>query len=115
MDFYSGRLMLVILIDDGRPRKTNDWDEIVVTFRARNFDHAFARAVEIGRTHETEYKNFKQQRVRWAFVQVMALDYVGKRVDGAEVASRMFRRRSKVAIPFSEKFRPEDSEPSQSF
>jgi hypothetical protein len=35
VNFYSARLLLVILVDDGRPRKTQTWDEIVVTFRAR--------------------------------------------------------------------------------
>jgi hypothetical protein len=43
VDFYSARLLLVILVDDRKPRKTNTWDEIVVTFRARDLDHAFTR------------------------------------------------------------------------
>lgn len=115
VNFYSARLLLVILIDDGRPRQTHTWDEIVVTFRARDFVHAFMRALEIGRSHETEYENCDHRRVRWALVEVMTLDCVGRRVDGAEVASRLFRRRSKAAIPFDMRFRPEDSTPSQSF
>ncbi|WP_165247229.1 DUF4288 domain-containing protein [Paludisphaera soli] len=114
MNFYSARLLLVILIDD-RPRRTNTWDEIIVTFRARDFAHAFARALEVGRSHETEYENLRRQRVRWALVEVLTLDFVGRRVDGAEVASRMFDRRSKEAIPFDTQFRPEESTPSQSF
>jgi hypothetical protein len=115
VNFYSARLLLVILIDDGRPRKTHTWDEIVITFRARDFAHALSRAVEIGRSHETEYLNCDHHRVRWALVEVTTLDRVGKRVDGAEVASRLMRRRSKTAIPFDAQFHPEDSSPSQSF
>jgi len=113
--FYSARLLFVVLVDDGRPRKTHTWDEVVVTFRARDFDHAFARALEIGRSHETEYLNSDHRKVRWAFVRVENLDHVGKRLDGAEVASRLARRRSKTAIPFGTQFRPEDSTPAQSF
>ena len=114
-NFYGARLLLVILIDDGRPRQTHTWDEIIVTFRARDFAHAFTRALEIGRSHETEYENSDHRRVGRALVEVLTLDCVGRRVDGAEVASRLFRRRSKTAIPFDMRFRPEDSTPSQSF
>ena len=95
MTFFSARLLLVVLVNDGRPRKTHTWDEVVVTFRARDCDHAFGRALEIGRSHETEYLNADEQRVRWAFVAVENLDVVGRRLDGAEVASRLTRRRSK--------------------
>jgi hypothetical protein len=115
VNFYSARLSFVVLVDDGQPRKTHTWDEIVVVFRARDFDHAFSRALEIGRSHETEYLNCDQQRVRWALVEVENLDFVGKRVDGAEVASRLSRRRSKKEIPFDAQFHPEESHPSQSF
>jgi hypothetical protein len=86
-----------------------------VVFRARDFVHAFARALEIGRTHETEYLNSQKRKVRWALVRIDAVDRVGRRLDGAEVASRLSRRRSREAIPFDYVFRPEDSEPGQSF
>lgn len=115
MNFYSARLSLVVLVDDGQPRKTHTWDEVVVTFRARDFEHAFVRALELGRSHETEYLNADGQRVRWALVEVENLDLVGRRVDGAEVASRLKCRRSKSAIPFDTLFRPEQSRPSESF
>ena len=115
MNFYSARLLLVILVDDEKQRKTNTWDEIVVTFRARDFDHAFRRALEIGRSHEVEYWNVRNQRVRWALVGIENLDHVGRRLDGAEVASRLKRRRTKSPIPFSQRFHPEKSEPAQSF
>jgi hypothetical protein len=115
VNLYSARLLFVVVVDDRRPRKTHTWDEIVLIFRARDFDHAFSRALEIGRSHETEYLNCDQQKVRWALVEVENLDFVGKRADGAEVASRLSRRRSKRAIPFGKKFQPEKSKPSQSF
>ena len=115
MNFYSARLLFVILVDDGHPRKTHTWDEIIVVFRARDFNHAFSRALEIGRTHEAEYLNCKNQKVRWSLVEVENLDFVGKRVDGEEVASHLSRRRSKKVLPFQIEFHPEDSKPAQSF
>ncbi|MBX9580059.1 MAG: DUF4288 domain-containing protein [Gemmataceae bacterium] len=115
MNFYSARLLLIILVDDPRPRKTHTWDEIVITFRARDFDHAFSRALAIGRSHETEYLNFQGRKVRWALVEVVTLDLVGRRIDGREVASRLHPRRSKSPIPFDTRFRPEASKPGQSF
>ncbi len=115
MNFYSASLSLVILIDDSRPRKSHLWDDIVIVFRARDFEHAFARALHIGRSHETEYVNFQKQKVRWALVKVETLDFVGKRVDGSEVASRLRRRRSSDTISFETVFRPEESKPTQSF
>ena len=82
---------------------------------ARDFAHAFSRALEIGRSHEVEYLNCKGRKVRWALVEVENVDLVGKRADDAEVASRLSRRRSKKAIPFGTEFHPEASEPLQSF
>jgi murein tripeptide amidase MpaA len=113
--FYSARLLLIILIDDGRPRKSNTWDEIVVMFRARDFKHAFERALQIGRSHEAEYRNFKGEKVRWALVEVVKLDLVGRKVEGREVASHLRTRRSKKPIAFSTTFHPEQSDPGQSF
>ena len=115
MNFYSARLSFVILVDDKRPRKTHTWDDVVVVFRAPDFDQAFAKLLEIGRSHETEYLNSEQQKVRWALVRVEGLDLVGKRIDGTEVASQLSRRRSKKAIPFHTRFYPERSRPSVSF
>ena len=115
MDFYSARLLVICLVDDGRPRKTNMYDESVVVFRARDFDDALKRALEIGRACETEYENEKGQKVRWALVKIANLDRVGRKVDGKEVASHLHDRRSQEPIPFDQRFEPERNEPSQSF
>ena len=115
MGFYSARLLYIILVDDGRSRKRNHYDESVVVFRARDFDHAMERSLEIGRANEITYKNDKDQNVRWALVEVVNLDEVGRKVDGAEVASELHYRTSKVAISPRRRFRPEKSKPSESF
>src|SRR5437899_9795378 len=89
MHFYSARLLFIILVADGAGRKRNHYDDSVIVFRARNFDHAFKRALKLGRARETAYKNDKGQRVRWALVKIWNLDWVGPKVDGKEVASHL--------------------------
>ncbi len=114
MDFYSARLNFIVLVE-GRPRKTHTWDESIITYRARDYEHAVRRALEIGRSHETEYLNHRGRKVRWALVQVENVDFVGRRLDGVEVASRLDRRRSEEAVPFGRRFRPVSKKPHRSF
>jgi hypothetical protein len=115
MDYYSSKLLFAILVDDGRPRRRNHYDESVVLFRARNFDHAFQRALALGRAAEHRYKNGSGRNVRWALVEISTLDHVGRRLDGQEVASRLHDRTSRIPVPFSARFRPKKSRPIQSF
>lgn len=73
------------------------------------------RALELGRAREATYGNDKQQVVRWALVQVVNLDWVGRKVDGAEVASNLHYRTTKTPVSPRKQFLTENSEPSQSF
>lgn len=114
MKFYSARLLYIILIDNQRSRRRNDYDETVVLFRANDFDHAFKRALELGRAAETRYVNDRGQTVRWALVEVVTLDCVGPSVEGREVASKLHVRTTLKPVPFSTRFRPERSRPNQS-
>jgi hypothetical protein len=115
LEFYSARLLFVILVDDGRPKKRNHFDESVVVFRALNFRDAFKRALKLGRSHETDCQNDKNQRVRWALVDILTLDWVGKRIDGKEVSSKLHYRTQPNPIPPDKKFQPERAKPAQSF
>ena len=115
MDFYSARLLFIILVADGAGRKRNHYDESVIVFRAKDYGRAFKRALELGRAQETDYKNDKGQRVRWALVEVRSLDSVGPKVDGKEVASVLHYRTSRERISPSHIFHPERSKPEQSF
>jgi hypothetical protein len=115
MHFYSARLLFIILVADGPGRKRNHYDASVIVFRARDFDHAFQRALQLGRGRETDYKNDKGQRVRWALVDIVNLDWVGRTVDGQEVASALHYRTSRKRIPPGRIFHPERSKPEGSF
>jgi hypothetical protein len=115
MDFYSARLLFVILVADGPGRKRNHYDDSIVVFRAKDFGHAFKRALQLGRKRESDYKNDRGQRVRWALVKILNLDHVGRTVDGKEVASSLHYRTSREQIPPSRTFHPERSKPEGSF
>lgn len=114
MHYYGARCLYVILVDDGRARRRNDFDESVMVFRARDFDHAFERALELGRAQEVGYQNDRGHAVRWALVEVLTLDHIGRRLDGCEVASKLQARTAPQPIPFKKRFRPENSRPGQS-
>lgn len=115
MDYYSARILFVILVAEGPGRKRNHYDESVIVFRARDLSHAFKRALQLGRKFETDYKNDNGQRVRWALTNILSLDYVGRTIDGKEVASCLHYRTSRVPIPPNRIFHPERSKPEQSF
>ena len=115
MDFYSARLLYVILVNNGKARKRNHFDESVVVFRAKSFLDARKRALALGKKAETNYKNDKGQQVRWALVDILNVDLIGKSVEGKEVASRLHYRIQKNPIPPTKVFHPEKSEPEESF
>jgi hypothetical protein len=115
MDFYSARLLFVAFVKNSRAKKSNLYDDSVIVFRARDFDHAFQRALEIGKAKETTYKNPYGQTVRWALVEIVNIDYIGKVVDGSEVASRLHHHIGKEPITLKTCFHPEQSNPSGSF
>ena len=114
MEFFSARLLYIILVDDGRSRKRNHYDDSIIVFRARNLEHAFKRALALGRERESTYKNQLGQTVRWALVSIENLDWVGRKVDGKEVASNLHYRTSKRAISPKRSFHPERSKPDGS-
>jgi hypothetical protein len=111
MEYWSARLTFIVLVNDGRLRKRHTYDDSVVVFRARDFCHAFDRALELGHSQETEYRNVYGQKVRWALVKVVKLQCVGPRLDGREISSLLEVRRSKEPIPYNRRFHPERLKP----
>ncbi len=109
MDFYSACLLFVLLNNDGKPRKKNLYDDSIVVFRARDFEDAFKRAIEIGKARVQGDSGYHK------FVEVVNLDWVGRRVDGKEVASTLHHRVTKTAISLETEFHPDKSKPKGSF
>ena len=109
MDYYCVRLLVIILVDDGKPRKRNTCDHPFVIFGAKDDQHAFQRALKWGKQHEHRYKNIKGQWVRWAFVEVESIKLLGRKLDGLEIGSVLADHYSKTPIPFNKRFHPEKS------
>ncbi len=114
MEYFSARLIVVSLVDNGKPGKKNLCDESIMVFKAKDYQHAFERALELGKEHEHAYRNSNDQNVRWAFVEVAEVRCIGKKIDGVEVTSKLFDLSSKKPVSFDKQFHPEDKLPHQS-
>jgi Domain of unknown function (DUF4288) len=85
--WFSAKLRVLCLIE-GHDEVTQD--EVVHIFRATDFEAAFHRALDLGRSHETDYPNGDGKIVRWRFERVVTLDQISAAdLDGAEVYSEM--------------------------
>lgn len=111
MDYYSARLLVICLVDDGKPRKRNTCDYPFFVFRARDYAHAFQRALQLGREQQTTYNNAKGQKVRWTFARVEDIKHLGRKIDGCEVGSLLDVFRSDEPIPFRQRFQPAKHQP----
>jgi hypothetical protein len=114
MPYFCARLLVVCLVDDGKPRRRNTCDYPFVVFKAKDHGQAFATALELGKKQETTYKNSKNQSVRWAFVQVEQIWELGSSVSGKEVGSLMDVLKTPEAIPFRKRFTPKRHKPAWS-
>jgi len=106
MDFYSARLLYVRLVDDGQPRRRNLCEETIILFRSPDFHRARKKALRLGQDRQSTYRNEKGQRVRWALIEVLDVDWIGDWIDGKEVSARLHYRTSREAIGFGRRYRP---------
>jgi len=90
-------------------------NDSVHVFQAQDFDEAFARALEIGRRRQEEYRNANGQLVRWRLTEILSLDSVQDSIDGAEVHSEFEEYEPPRNIDFDATFHPEDAKPDQTF
>jgi len=109
MDFYSARLLFVLVDRNGKARKKNIYEESVVVFRAKDLNDALDRAIAIGTKKSKSLKPYTK------FIEVETLDWVGKKVDGMEVASKLRYRIGTKPISTKTRFYPEMSKPEGSF
>jgi hypothetical protein len=113
MQYFCARILIVCLVDDDKPRKRNTCDRQFVMVRARDYEHAFERALEFGCDAEVTYKNAKGQKVRWVFVSVEEIKRLGRRIDGCEVGSALGDVQFLKGLSFKKRFRPEKYSPLQ--
>jgi hypothetical protein len=88
---------------DGRASADALREESIRVFLSEGLDLARARAEELGRAAEHEYKNEYGELVRWTFVSVLEVQDLCafELQDGAEVFSVLFREKPAVepALP----------------
>ena len=111
MPLFCARLLVVCLVDDGKPRKRNVCDYPLVLLKAGDYQSALAKAIELGKKQETKYKNSKQQMVRWAFVKVEQITLLEGALDGQEVGSLLDVLKTEEPITYRKRFNPRTSTP----
>ena len=85
--WFSTRVRLVAVVEG---RGASHQMECVHVFRATEWESAFQRALELGRSHEEGYTNEAGNAVRWTLTDVVSLDLLRTDdLDGAEVYSEM--------------------------
>ena len=111
MPYFCARLLVVCLVNDGKPRKRNICDYPFFVMKARDHAQAFIKAVQLGKKQEAKYKNSKQQLVRWAFVKVEQIWELGEDLDGLEVGSLMDVLKTTEPIGYRKRFAPNGEMP----
>ena len=87
LNWFSTRLKILIFIES---EGAVDTDLVVHVLRAADRDDAFRRALELGATHNTSYKNLAGETLEWRFAEVLPLDDIGNAptlTDGRSIAS----------------------------
>jgi hypothetical protein len=80
-----------------------------------DWDDAFQRALQLGRSHERDYENANGARVRRRLHSVATLDLIrSEELDGGRGPLPMNDPSGDLAVPFDFVFTPEDSQPEQS-
>ena len=93
-----------------KQQSTRDYPFII--FRANNHEHAFEKALQLGREQETVFKNIEGNDVRWALVKVEEIWELGENIDGIEIGSLMDVWKTDKPIPFNFQFEPEKKRPT---
>ena len=109
--WFSTKVRLVCLIESIGAHRYMD---SVYLFQSADFEAAFTRALELGRSQEKSYLNADNQQVVWKLKEVVSLDNIAaKSLDGAEVYSEPVDLGDDESIPFYSEFHPEKSQPTQ--
>jgi hypothetical protein len=86
----------------------------VYVFRSADFQTAFKRALELGKSQENTYFNVDKQKVVWKLTAIVSLDMItAESLSGAEVYSEPVDRAPGETFPMDAALHPEHSEPTQ--
>jgi hypothetical protein len=88
--------------------------ESIYVFRSADFQTAFKRALDLGKSQERSYLNADQKRMIWKLAEIVSLDMIAaESLDGVEVYSEPVELAPGEAFPLDVALHPERSQPTQ--
>ena len=109
--WFSAKVRLVCLIE---PTGAVRYLDSVYVFRSVDFQTAFQRALELGKSQEKAYLNVDKKKVVWKLAEIVSLDMIAaESLDGAEVYSEPVDLAPGESLPLHAALHPEHSEPTQ--
>lgn len=110
MQWFSSKIRLACIIE---PKRLQRFMDSIYVFQSTDFDDAFRRAIDIGRSQEKNYLNDAKELVEWKLKEIISLDLIRPQsLDGAEVYSEPVETDATDSL-FDSAFNPEDSNPTQ--
>jgi len=86
----------------------------IYVFRSADFQTAFKRALDLGKSQERSYLNTDQKRVMWKLAEIVSLDMIAaESLDGVEVYSEPVELALGEAFLLDVEWHPERSQPTQ--
>lgn len=111
INLFSSRIRCVCLVEKHKPTLFMD---SIFLFKAKDFQDALNRALELGKGLEQEYLNIDNERVRWRLKEILSLDIIRDHsLDGTEIYSEFVDVPPNQDVPFDAEFHPELSQPVQ--
>ena len=109
--WFSAKVRLVCLIElTGAVR----YMDSIYVFRSADFQTAFQRALDLGKSQERSYLNADQKKVIWKLAEIISLDMItAESLDGVEVYSEPADLTPGEAISIDVALHPERSQPTQ--
>jgi hypothetical protein len=109
--WFSAKVRLVCLIE---PTGALRYMDSIYVFRSADFQTAFKRALDLGKSQERSYLNADQKRVMWKLAEIVSLDMIAaESLDGVEVYSEPVELAPGEAFPLDVALHPERSQPTQ--
>lgn len=110
MQWFSTKIRLACII---KPKGLQRFMDSIYVFRSTDFDDAFRKALDIGRSQEKNYLNDADELVEWKLKEIISLDLIKPpSLDGAEVYSEPVEPAARDFLSDTA-FHPEDSNPTQ--
>jgi uncharacterized protein DUF4288 len=110
MQWFSTKIRLACIVE---PKGLQRFMDSIYVFQSTDFDAAFRKAMDIGRSQERNYLNDADELVQWRLKEIISLDLIRPQsLDGAEVYSEPVEPAASDFL-IDNAFHPEDSNPTQ--